>query len=264
MTISSPDAPARAPRGLGDKAALVAVIVVLLAAMQIVSGYVPPYILPAPAVVLDALVRLIVTDPATLLVSLLRLFASLGFSLVVGTLLGLMMSILPRLRAILRALVVIDTGVPALSWILVAVFWFKNPEYRIFFVMVMILVPFYAMQVHDGIRAMPRDWAEMIGVFRPRRSQLLRFLILPHVAAYVIMTTKSIIGYATRMLVFAEMISATMGVGAEMGVAQASFHMEDVLAWTIALIGFNVLAQGGIGIIERHALAWRAEAAIGG
>ena len=267
MTISSPDLPAAgkpARRGLGDKTALALVMLALLAVVQIVSGLVPPYILPAPVAILRALWRVVLGEPRTLLVSLLRLFAALGVSLLVGTLLGLAMSIAPRLRPILRALVVIDTGVPALSWILVAVFWFRNPEYRIFFVMVMILVPFYAMQVHDGIRAMPRDWVEMIGVFRPSNHQLLRFLILPHVVAYVIMTTKSIIGYATRMLVFAEIISATMGVGAEMGVAQASFHMEDVLAWTILLIVFNVVAQGSIGIIERHALGWRAEAEIGG
>jgi len=245
---------------LGDNGALVLVVLLLIALMEALSRVVPPYILPSPVVVAAALWRALTVQPWQLLVSLLRLVAALSVSLLLGTALGLAMSLLPRLRPYLRAVLVIDTGVPALSWILVAVFWFRNPEYRIFFVLCMILVPFYAMQVHDGIRALPRDWMEMIGTFRPRRAQLLRFLILPHIVAYVLMTTKSIIGYATRMLVFAEMISATMGVGAEMGVAQASFHMEDVLAWTVLLILFNVLAQGAIGLIERHALSWRSEA----
>ena len=50
-----------------------------------------------------------------------------------------------------------------------AVFWFKNPELRMFFIMVVIVVPIYALNIHDGIRAMPKEWLEMCESFRPSR-----------------------------------------------------------------------------------------------
>ena len=145
---------------------------------------------------------------------------------------------------------------------LVAVFWFKNPEMRLFFIMVVIVVPIYALNVHDGIRAMPKEWLEMCESFRPSRWQVLRYLILPHIVPYVLMTTKSTVGYATRMLIFAELIGSSLGIGARMGLAQATFHMESVIAWTVLLVVMNMCAQGTVGLIERYLLRWRDEAAV--
>ena len=79
---------------------------------------------------------------------------------------------------------------------LMAVFWFKSPELRMFFILVVIVVPIYALNIHDGIRAMPKEWLEMCESFRPSRWQVLRYLILPHIVPYVLMTTKSTVGYA--------------------------------------------------------------------
>jgi len=41
-------------------------------------------------------------------------------------------------------------------------------------------------------------------------------LIVPHIVPYVILTTKSVSGYAIRMIVFAELIGAAVGVGARL------------------------------------------------
>ena len=77
--------------------------------------------------------------------------------------------------------------------------------------------------------------------FRPSRWQVLRYLILPHIVPYVLMTTKSTVGYAMRMLIFAELIGSAIGIGAQMGLAQATFHMESVIAWTVLLIAINLV-----------------------
>ena len=120
-----------------------------------------------------------------------------------------------------------------------------------FFILFVIVVPIYALNIHDGIRAMSKEWLEMCESFRPTRLQVLRFLIIPHVIPYVLMTTKSTVGYATRMLIFAELIGSSLGIGARMGLAQATFHMDSVIAWTVMLVVINVLAQSSVGLAER-------------
>lgn len=243
-----------------DMIALFVVVAVLVAAIQVASMFVPAYIMPAPAAILGALWVLLTEDWGQILVTVARLFVAAGFSIVVGTAIGCLMGMFAPIRPYLRSLVVIDSGIPALSWMLIAVFWFKDPEARIFFILTVILLPFYALNVHDGIRALPKDWSEALGTFRPTRWQMFRLLILPHVIPYVLMTTKSIIGYATRMVIFAELIGSAIGIGAKMGLAQGSFEMATVLAWTVFLVIFNIVMQALVAAIEAHLLRYRVEA----
>jgi NitT/TauT family transport system permease protein len=246
-----------------DGIALVAVIVAVLAAMQIGSMFVPAYVMPPLAQTLAAVWHVLTVEWPSILVTIGRVAVSLTLAAIIGTGLGCLMGTNARLRPYLNSSLVVDTGVPALSWMLIAVFWFKNPEIRIFFVMFVILLPFYALNVYDGIKALPKDWFEAINVFRPSRRQVLQLLILPHIVPYVLMTTKSVIGYATRMVVFAELIGAAIGIGAKMGLAEATFHMPDVLAWTLVLVAINIGSQAGVGAIEKKLLHWRQEASLG-
>jgi NitT/TauT family transport system permease protein len=225
-----------------DKFAFAAVIALILVALQIASLVAPAYIAPPPLEILTSVWHSLTVDSLQIAVTLARLLAALVFALVAGTTLGIVMGMFPRARPYLRALVLIDTG---------------NPEVRIFFIMGVILIPFYALNVFDGVRALPKELVEMSESFRPSRWQMMRFLILPHIVAYVLMTTKSIIGYASRMVVFAELIGAAVGVGARMGMAQASFDMKVVLAWTVILVAFNLIAQQLVAMLESTLLRWR-------
>ncbi len=252
----------RAPWQMSDHFATAIVVGIIVIAMQISSYFVPAYIMPSPVAVVKSLADSLVTDYAQILITMLRLVISLMIAIAFGTAIGIITGTIASVRPYLRALVFIDTGIPALSWMLMAVFWFKDPEVRMFFILFVIIVPIYALNIHDGIRAMSKDWLEMCESFRPTRLQVLRYLIIPHIIPYVLMTTKSTVGYATRMLIFAELIGSSLGIGARMGLAQATFHMDSVIAWTVLLVVINMLAQGSVGLVERYLLRWRDEAAV--
>ena len=222
----------------------------------------PPFIMPSPLVVGQAVLELLTSDWHHVSVTLLRLGAAVGFSMLVGVLSGLLMGTSRRLGPYLNSLVIIDTGIPALSWMLVAVFWFKDPEARIFFILTVILLPFYALNVYEGVRSMPKEWVDMMESFRPSRWQLMRYLVIPHIVQYVFMTTKSVIGYAIRMVIFAELVASAVGVGSRMSLAQSTFRIDYVLAWTFLLVVLNLVLQSLLNLAERHVLKWRAEAKV--
>lgn len=244
---------------LGDRWATVITILGLVIVIQFASMFAPPYIMPSPLTILTTLYDVLLDETFDIIATLVRLLLALACSLLIGTLLGVVMAMVVPVRPYLRSLIVIDTGIPAVSWILVAVFWFKNPEHRIFFILLVILIPFYALNISDSIRAMPKDWIEMCQCFRPSRWQIFRYLIYPHIVPYVLMTTKSVFGYATRMIIFAELIGAAVGAGARMGMAQATFRMDAVLAWTVLLVALTLVAQYGIELLEKWMLGWRPE-----
>jgi NitT/TauT family transport system permease protein len=142
---------------------------------------------------------------------------------------------------------------------LVAVFWFKAPEARIFFILTMILLPFYALNVYEGMRAIPRDWVDMMESFRPTRWQMMRFLVVPHIVPYIFLTTKSVIGYAIRMVIFAELVASAVGIGSRMSLAQSTFRIDQVLAWTFLLVVLNLIIQWLANLAEKHFLKWRTD-----
>ncbi len=245
--------------GQKDMLAMIVVIILLVAAMQIASAYLPEYILPSPMSILKATGDILLNDEMHVVVTLMRLLAALVFSLVAGVILGAIMGMIPLIRPYLQAIIVIDTGIPALSWMLIAVFWFKNTEARIFFILAVILLPFYALNVYEGIRALPKDLVDMVQSFRPGRLQILRYLIIPHVVPYIFVTTKAVVGYAIRMAVFAELVAAAIGIGSRMSLAQSSFRIDQVFAWTFLLIILNILLMSAVSAVEKRTLKWRPE-----
>lgn len=250
------------PESWQDFFATTVVVIALLIAMEVTSRYVPDYIMPSPVTVWNAARELFFTDPYHVAVTLVRLAVAVTIAMTVGVLLGLAMGMLPKIRPYLKAIVVIDTGIPALSWMLIAVFWFKNPETRIFFILLVILLPFYALNIYEGVRALPKDFVDMIESFRPSRWQVLRYLILPHIVPYIFLTTKSVIGYAIRMVIFAELVASAVGIGARMNLAQSTFRIDQVLAWTFFLVILNLALQAAVNGVEKLALRWRAEATV--
>ncbi|RYF62181.1 MAG: ABC transporter permease subunit [Comamonadaceae bacterium] len=230
--------------------------------MEVASWYVPDYVMPSPVVIAKALGQLLTTDLLHVAITLGRLCVAIVFSAVAGVVIGLLMGTSKRVGPYLKALVVVDTGIPALSWMLLAVFWFKDPEARIFFILTVILLPFYALNVYEGVRALSTDWVDMLESFRPSRWQMLRYLVAPHIVPYIFLTTKSVIGYAIRMVIFAELVASAFGIGSRMSFAQSTFRIDQVLAWTFLLVVLNLVIQWLAALAETHFLGWRKEAKV--
>ncbi|MGQ9367058.1 ABC transporter permease [Azospirillum sp. ST 5-10] len=246
----------------GELLPTLVVSALIIAAVQVASWFVPPFIVPSPAVIAAATWDILTSEASHIAITALRLAVAVAFAMAFGVLLGVVMGTRPGVRPYLRALVIIDTGIPALSWMLLAIFWFRDPEVRIFFILSVILVPFYALNIYDGIRALPKDLVDMIESFRPDRWQVLRYLVLPHIVPYVLMTTKSVIGYAVRMAIFAELVASAVGIGSRMSFAQSTFRIDQIFAWTLLLVVFNLLLQAGVTALEKIILKWRPEATV--
>jgi NitT/TauT family transport system permease protein len=251
---------ARVPRGRlvdGSAWSTLAVVAAIFAVFQVMSFFAPAYIMPSPLQMLIATFNILAEDWRDLGITVARLMAALVAAMVVGSLLGGMMGLLRRFASYARSFLFILSGVPSLSWILLAVLWFPQPEARIFFILVVVTLPFYALNVYDAIRALPTEWVEMLNVFRPSRGQAFRMLVIPHILPTIVMTSKSVSGYAIRMVVFAELIGATIGIGAKLAQSQSLFRVDAIFGWTILLIVLNFAIQWLVELIERRLFKWR-------
>lgn len=233
--------------------------VVLAVGWQVASQFFPRYLFPS---LVDVFWRCleIFNTPAQLsdvLSTVARIMAGLAGAFLIGAVLAIFMA---RSRAVDRFISPILTffqGIPALSWVVFAIIWFHGIEARIFFIMVVTTLPAFAFQVLGALRAMSKDLTEMVLSFRPRSSQLLRMLIIPSVLPDILTAWKVNLGNASRVVVVAELVGATGGVGYELLQQQQIFDMAGALAWTLQLVFFVLILQGVLSGIEALAFRYR-------
>ncbi len=246
--------------GLGRIATVALPFLALLLAWEIASLFLPPYIAPPVAGVLGRALAILIHGPSLVevLATIARTLGGLvGAFLIGGALAAAMGRMAPVARAVTPLLTFIQ-GIPGLSWVVFAVIWFRGTETRIFFIMVLTALPAFTFQMFDAYRGLSRDLVEMVLSFRPRRARMLRVLILPAMLPEILTAWKINLGNAARVVVIAELVGATSGVGYELMQQQQLFDMAGAIAWTLQLVLFVLVVQGLIALIERFALRYRA------
>lgn len=217
----------------------------------------PPFIMPSVPDIAARYARLWVTEPGAVVSTFFRIVGGLVLAFVVGVTSGVTMGMSSTAREYGETFVKFLTGIPGLSWVLIAVLWFGNVEIRIVFVLFMVLFPWYTLSTMDAVRGIPRDYKDMVRSFRFSRREYTQKLVVPYVLPDIVSISKSNIGYAARIVVVAELVGATAGIGRELLVAQSQFDIVDIFAWTFVLVTLMLSLQGVLLIVERTQLNWR-------
>jgi NitT/TauT family transport system permease protein len=238
---------------------LLVLVVVLLGAWTLVSRFTPAYAVPSiPSVASE--IGHIVTDPdglQGLFTTLARVLVGLVSAFVVGGAMGVVMGMNATATRLLLPPVRFVQGIPSLSWVIIAVIWFADVEVRVWFVMVLVTLPGFALQVHDSYRAIPAELRDMARSFRPGKWALFREVTLPAITPGIFTAWKLNLGLGIRMVLIAELVGATVGVGAQLLTAQQLFDMASVISWTLLLAVCMLVLQALIELIESRVLRYR-------
>jgi NitT/TauT family transport system permease protein len=234
--------------------------VVVAGLWQIASLFFPPFLFPS---LIDVFKRCfdILTSWSQLvdvLATVGRILAGLAGAFIVGAALAVLMVRSRAVNDFLSPILTLFQGIPALSWVVFAIIWFHGIEPRIFFIMVMTTLPAFTFQVLSALQAMSRDLMEMVMSFRPTRTKLFRVMIIPAILPDILTAWKVNLGNASRVVVVAELVGATGGVGYELLQQQQLFDMAGALAWTLQLVFFVLIAQAVLTFIESVAFKYRA------
>jgi NitT/TauT family transport system permease protein len=233
---------------------------VMVGLWQVASWFFPPYLFPPVPDIVSRTVGILLSWPllAEVLLTAARIFAGLLGAFVFGCMMAVMIGRSPRIESYITPILVFLQGIPALSWVVIAIIWFHGIEFRIFFIMVMTTLPAFTFQILDAFRSMSKDLFEMTMSFRPRRWTLFRVLIVPTIVPGILTAWKVNLGNAARVVVVAELVGATGGVGYELLRQQQLFDMAGAIAWTLQLVLFVLVVQQTINAIEGWALRYRA------
>jgi ABC-type nitrate/sulfonate/bicarbonate transport system permease component len=234
-------------------------MVLLAAAWQVLSMVLPPFLFPPVPEIIKRTIEILITGSLLIdvLLTAMRIFIGLFGAFIIGAAIALLMARSRSLENFVSPVLTFFQGIPALSWVVFAIIWFQGTEFRIAFIMVMTTLPAFTFQILDAIRSMSKDLFEMTMSFRPSRWTLFRFLIVPTIVPGILTAWKVNLGNAARVVVVAELVGATGGVGYELLRQQQLFDMAGAMAWTLQLVLFVLVVQQTINAIEAWALSYR-------
>jgi NitT/TauT family transport system permease protein len=235
-------------------------MLVLAAIWQAFSVFLPHFLFPPVPAIISRTIEILITG--SLLIDVLltagRIFAGLAGAFILGGLLAMLIGSSRTAENFVTPILTFFQGIPALSWVVFAIIWFHGTEFRVFFIMVMTTLPAFTFQILDAFRSMSKDLFEMTKSFRPSGWKLFRFLIVPTVVPGILTAWKVNLGNAARVVVVAELVGATGGVGYQLLRQQQLFDMAGAMAWTLQLVLFVLIVQQTITATETWALRYRA------
>jgi NitT/TauT family transport system permease protein len=246
-------------RGLRFSPASLITLIGVLAVWALASTLAPSQIVPSIGEVASDIIENVVQSDLrnAFLITLWRVLLGLVSAFLMGLVIGLITGAFPAVAAYLLPLIRFLQGIPSVSWVVLAVIWFSDIEVRVWFIMVMVTLPGFALQIHDSYRAIPEDLRDMARSFRPGRRALMNELIIPGVMPGIFTTWKVNLGLGIRVVLIAELVGATVGVGVQLLSAQQLFDMAAVVAWTLMLAITSLVVQGAMEVLENWVLRYR-------
>ena len=153
----------------------------LAAAWQILSYAFPPFRFPPVPAIISRTIEILITGSLLfdVLLTAWRIFAGLLGAFILGGIIALVIGRSRTAENFITPVLTFFQGIPALSWVVFAIIWFHGIEFRVWFIMLMTTLPAFTFQILDAFRSMSKDLFEMTMSFRPSRTKLFRYLIVP-------------------------------------------------------------------------------------
>ena len=247
--------PRRAPMAAASAATL-------LAAWFVASALAPRDYLPSPVVVAGALAENL-RDPESyhhIMASLRRMFGGFLLALLGGTVLGILTGASRRAEYLCDGWITMGLGVPSLCWAFVALMLFGLREAGVYFAVFCIVLPFVAVNVFQGVRALDTGLVQMAQAFRLAPRAVLRHVVMPQLVPFLFGATRYGLGLAWKATAVAELVSQQDGVGYIFGKWFGLFQMPQVLAWTATFVPLMLATEVGVvRPLEAGLTRWRRE-----
>lgn len=210
----------------------------LLAAWEAISLAYGPLILPDPAATFAKL-RALFADGAAwpeLAVTARRAMSGLLLAIAVGSLLGLAAGVSLTASMMARPLVTVLLGMPPIAWLVLAMLWFGMGDGTPVFTVFIACLPIVFIGALQGTRTLDHHLKDMATAFRLPLCMKLFDLYLPHVVSYLFPAWINALGTSWKVVVMAELLSASDGIGAALAVSRSHLDMEATLAWVAAVV----------------------------
>jgi len=219
-------------------------ILLILWEVVVLLKFWPEYVFPSPLKVFATLISGF-RDSSFLIaigISLKRIVIGYGISIVLGGMMGMLMSKYKLVDDTLGGLVLGLQTLPSICWLPLALLWFGLNENAIIFVVIMGALFSITIATDSGIRNVPFLYIKAGKNMGAKNMTLFLEVILPAAMPSIIPGLKQGWSFAWRSLMAGELLFVSLGLGYLLMIGRELNDMSQVIAvmFTIALISIIV------------------------
>ena len=190
--------------------------------------------------------------------TLVRVTWAFTLAMVSGAALGIAMGRLPWLDRLLDSLLTFLLNLPALVGIVLIFVWFGLSEATTIAAVTLNKLPTTAVTMREGARALDERLIEMARSFDAPRLSIWREVIAPQLYPYAFAAARSGLALIWKIVLVAELLGRSDGVGFQIQVYFQLFDVTGILAYTIAfMIVVQLIEWLLLQPLERRVNRWR-------
>lgn len=201
------------------------------------------YAFPSPLMVLESCISLIQKGTLfqALLYSIVRGILGFGLAIVIGFVLGVLLSLSEGLHKCLHPFLLGLQTLPSICWVPFAILWFGLDESAIIFVVVMGSAFSIALSVRNGIRNVNPLWIKVARTMGSNQKQLYRKVIVPAAMPAFVEGLRQGWSFAWRALMSGEVMSATVGLGHTLMMGRDLADINQVMLIMIVIVVIGIV-----------------------
>ncbi len=136
--------------------------------------------------------------------------------------------------------------------------WFGLSEVTAIAAVALNKLPSTAVTIREGARALDQGLIDMARSFRMGRGAILRHVVLPQLYPYLFGAARSGLALIWKIVLVAELLGRSDGVGFQIQVYFQLFDVTGILAYTLAFVAVvQGIEWGLLQPLERRANRWR-------
>jgi NitT/TauT family transport system permease protein len=245
------------PRGwLWRSASLVGLVVIWEVAARLASSN----MLPTPGAVLAAVYRYTRSGqlPLELGITLARVAAAFVVAMTVGTAIGFMMGRSRRLNLLLDGALVLALNIPALVIIILCYLWLGLTEVAVIVAVALNKIPVVVVTTREGTQAVDARLLAVAQAYRVPPVVKFYRVFLPQLYPYLMASARNGLALIWKIVLVAELLGRSNGVGFELSVFFQFFDITSILAYTLVFAAVVMAIEAGImRPLEQRLTRWR-------
>lgn len=237
------------------------ILILLLWEATVRAGLVNPFLVPAPSAVFVALGKMLwnlelIYDLA---VSLRRIVVGFVISLVISIVLGILMARIRFVELAFDPLVELIRPVSPLAIFPLAILWFGIGDgSKIFLIALACAFPII-LNTYAGVRSIDVRYIRAARSLGASNLEILQRVVLPGCSPQVFTGVRIAWGVALIVIIAAEMIGGSSGIGYMILDAQQTYRVDRVFAGIIAIGVLGYATDYGFRLLRTLLLPWYRE-----
>ncbi|MGE5328812.1 MAG: ABC transporter permease [Deltaproteobacteria bacterium] len=216
-------------------------------------------IIPSPESTFNSLASIVASESFLRIIfeTIVRVLEAFLIACIAGIVVGLITGFSKIIDSLFKPFLVIIMSTPVISFILIALIWFKSGEIPIF-VAFLVIFPIITTNVSEGIKNIDLKLVQMTKAYRIKRIRVLTEVYLPSILSYLVAGISTAVGIGWKVVITTEVLSQPkFSIGTSLDTAKVYLETSNVFAWTIIAILLSFFFEKLVRLVESQIFKWR-------